>query len=167
MRHTIDPIFDENSRILILGSFPSVRLREVGFYYGHPRNRFWLLISVICGCEVPTSVEDKKSLLLAHGIALWDVIASCEVTGSADTSIKNVVPNDVYAMILSRCSISCIFLNGGTAGRLFEKYFPEISVPHTILPSTSPANAAFSFERLIQAWSVIGDHIPHGYVNNM
>lgn len=159
MKHTIDPVFDGNSRILILGSFPSVKSRQTGFYYGHPQNRFWRLISFICGCKAPDTIEEKKSLLIAHGIALWDVIASCDVTGSADTSIKNAVPNDISGVILEKCDIRYIFINGGTAGRLFERHFPDMPVPHTVLPSTSPANASFSFERLTKAWSVIGDYI--------
>lgn len=167
MKHTIEPVFDKNSAILILGSFPSVRSREVGFYYGHPQNRFWKLISALTGSKYPVTVPEKKALLLSHGIALWDVIASCNITGSSDTSIKNVIPNDIGGVILSKCSIRHIYLNGGTAGRLFERVFPGSDIPNTVLPSTSPANASFSLKMLIDAWSVITEHMPCNSVNKM
>lgn len=167
MKHTIPPIFDRSSQILILGSFPSVKSREIGFYYSHQQNRFWRLISEIIHCDLPQTASEKKELLMAHGIALWDVIGSCDVIGSSDSSIKNVIPNDIPTVILNECDIKHIFLNGGTAGKLFGRYFPQIEIQHTILPSTSPANASFSFQTLTKAWSVIEDYIPHDSVNKM
>ena len=112
--HSIDPVFDGGSKILILGSFPSVASREVGFFYGHPQNRFWRVLSALLGAEMPRTVEDKKALLISHGIALWDVIASCEIVGSADSTIKDAVPNEL-SVILSSADIRAIFVNGKTA----------------------------------------------------
>ena len=153
--HNIPPVFDENSRVLILGSFPSVQSRAGCFFYHHPQNRFWKVLAAVCGEAVPRSVEEKKALLLRHGIALWDVIASCEVTGSSDASIRNVVPNDP-GEILKKARITRIYTNGQTAHKLYRKYLAEgISLPEEALPSTSPANAAWSLEKLITAWSVI------------
>lgn len=153
--HTIAPVFSENSKILILGSFPSVLSRETGFFYGHPQNRFWSVISHVFECELPKGIEEKKALLHSCNIALWDVIQSCDIKGSSDSSIKNVVPNDIK-MILDVSDIGHIFANGQTAGRLYMKYiFPKTSIPITVLPSTSPANAAYSLERLCRAWKKI------------
>ena len=151
--HPIAPVFDANSRILILGSFPSVRSREVGFYYGHPQNRFWRLISDICGEALPYDNESKTALLLNNGIALWDVIGSCEITGSSDTSIRNVKVNDI-SIITNSADIKAVFLNGKTAEKYFAKYvFAQTEAEHYTLPSTSPANAAYSYERLLDIWS--------------
>ena len=151
--HPIAPVFDANSKILILGSFPSVRSREVGFYYGHPQNRFWKIISGICRETLPYETEDKKSLLLKNGIALWDVIGSCEIVGSSDTSIRNVKVNDI-SKITNRADIKAVFLNGKTAEKYFVKYVSsQIKTEYYTLPSTSPANAAYSYERLSDIWS--------------
>ena len=154
--HPIPPVFDENSRVLILGSFPSVRSREIGFFYGHPQNRFWRTLATVLNEEqVPQTIEEKLAFLLSHGIALWDVIASCEITGSSDASIKNVVPNDL-SKLLERAPIERIFTNGGTAHRLYQKYLkPQTGMDDLCLPSTSPANAAWTQERLNKAWSVV------------
>ena len=158
-KHEFPPIYDNDSRVLILGSFPSVRSREEGFYYGHPQNRFWRLIAHICGDETPHTIEEKKALCLAHGLALWDVIESCEIEGSSDSSIKNAKVNDL-SVILDNCDIRMIFVNGGTAYRLFTKYQQkEIGREAVKLPSTSPANAAWSFERLNDEWSIIAGYI--------
>ncbi len=154
-RHTIAPVYAPDSRILILGSFPSVRSREVGFYYGHPQNRFWRTLAHVLGAEIPQSVEEKRQLLLDHGIALWDVIASCDVEGSSDASIRNAIPNDV-AKILRDAPIEAIFTNGATAHRLYNRLLRDALCRTAILlPSTSPANAAWTQERLDAAWSVI------------
>ena len=118
--HEIHPVFNTDSRILILGSFPSVKSRESQFFYGHPRNRFWDLLATLTGEPLPAGIEEKKSLLLAHHIAVWDVIASCDIEGSSDSSIHNVVPNDL-SEILQTASIRQIFTNGGTAYRLYKK----------------------------------------------
>ena len=155
MIHPIPPLFDENSKILILGSFPSVSSREAMFFYAHPQNRFWRVIAAVLGESVPAAVEEKKALLLAHGVALWDVIGACEIEGSADASIKNAAVNDL-SPILNGCMIRRIYTNGSTAGRLYRRYLePVTGVPAATLPSTSPANAAWSLERLIGAWRVI------------
>lgn len=158
--HPIDPVYNEESRILILGSFPSVKSREEMFFYGHPRNRFWKVLAAVLEAKEPRTVEEKKQMLLDHGIALWDVIASCEITGSADSSIKNVIPNDV-GRILSCAPIERIYINGKTAEKYYRKYLqPVIKREAVCLPSTSPANASWTFERLVDAWSCI-------YVNKL
>ena len=154
-RHTIPPVFDKNSRILILGSFPSVRSREVGFFYGHPQNRFWRVLALVFGDTVPMTVEEKKGFLTAHGIALWDVIASCSIEGSSDSSIRNVVPNDIAALVAER-EIRAVFTNGRTAQSLYDKYIrSSLDMEATCLPSTSPANASWSVEKLTEAWNIL------------
>ena len=153
--HPFPPLYDARSRVLILGSFPSVKSREAMFFYGHPRNRFWRVLAALLGCGVPQTVEEKKSMLHAHHLALWDVIASCEISGSSDSSIKNAKPNDILP-IINESRISAVFANGNTAARLYEKYvFPSVKIRAAVLPSTSPANARFTLEMLIESWSVI------------
>lgn len=155
IEHPIEPVFDQNSRILILGSFPSVKSREVKFFYGHPKNRFWKVIAAVYGEKAPGSIEEKKSFLLRNHIAVWDVIKSCDIEGSADSSIKNVVPNDLNC-ILNQAESEHIFLNGKKAEQLYKKYMEkEIDRKAECLPSTSPANAAWSFERLEEEWKRI------------
>lgn len=157
--HEFEPVFDENSRVLILGTFPSVKSRENQFYYGHPQNRFWKIIALLTGSEVPQTIEEKKKVLLEHGIAIWDVISSCEIIGSSDSSIRNVVPADLQR-ILKKCEIRHIYANGGTAKKLYEKYSRERTGREIIgLPSTSPANAAYSVERLLEYWQVIKEDL--------
>ena len=153
--HPFEPLYNENSKTLILGSFPSVKSREQMFFYGHPQNRFWKVISSVFGCYTPESIEEKRAFLLEHGIALWDVIASCEITGSSDSSIKNVTANDI-SPILKSADIRQIYVNGKTAEKYFNKYISKtIGRDAICLPSTSPANAAWSTERLVTAWSVV------------
>lgn len=150
-----EPIFNKESRILILGSLPSVKSREVGFYYGHPQNRFWKVISGIYGFDVPQSVDEKKEMLYKCRIAIWDVIESCEIKGSSDSSIREAVVAD-FESILAKCNIEKIFANGKTSGKLYNKFAKEKTGREIIeLPSTSPANAAYSLEKLISKWSVI------------
>ncbi len=149
--HNIEPVFDEGSEILILGSFPSVKSRETEFFYGHPQNRFWRVISAVLDCDTPVAVDEKKNMLLENHIALWDVIESCDIEGSSDSSIKNVKVND-FSRILAKARIKRIFANGGTAYNLYRRYVGGDIVR---LPSTSPANAAWTVERLTEAWSVI------------
>lgn len=152
IQHPIKPIYDEHSRILILGSFPSVKSREEGFFYGHPQNRFWRVVAAVCKAETPVTVEEKKKFLLEHHIAVWDVIQSCDIVGSSDSSIKNVVANDLR-IILECASIEKIFVNGKKAEQLYKKYIqPQIEREAVCLPSTSPANAAWSLEKLIETW---------------
>lgn len=155
--HPFVPYYSNDSRILILGSFPSVKSREVGFYYGHKQNRFWKVTAHLRGEEVPQSVEEKKAFLLRNHIALYDVIQSCEIRGSSDASIRNAVPTDLNAMI-QNSRISAVFCNGKTAFHLYEKYQKTtVSVPCFFLPSTSAANAAVSFDRLVEKWKIIND----------
>ena len=149
--HPIAPVFGEKSEILILGSFPSVLSRRAEFYYGNPQNRFWQVLSAIYQCPLPKTNAEKRELILSRKLALWDVIASCRIIGSADSSIEDVIPNDL-SEILSRAPIRKILLNGKTAARWFYKYNKEIEIPTIVLPSTSPANAAWSLERLCDAW---------------
>lgn len=150
--HTFAPVYDEESQILILGSFPSVKSREQQFYYGHPQNRFWKVIACITESEIPVTIEEKKKVLLANHIAIWDVIASCDIIGSSDSSIRNVVVND-FSYILANSKIQKIYANGGKAYDLYQKYaFHDTKCEIEKLPSTSPANAAWSLERLVGEW---------------
>ncbi len=153
--HPFGPLFGPDSRILILGSFPSVRSREQNFFYGHPQNRFWKVIAALYGQPVPSSVPEKRELILSCGLALWDSIASCVITGSSDTSIRDVRPNDLR-IILESCPIGRIYCNGNKSHEMYRKYIlPETGIEAVCLPSTSPANAQWSLERLIGAWSVL------------
>lgn len=153
--HPIAPVWDEHSRVLILGSFPSVRSRQEGFFYGHPQNRFWKVLAGLWEEPIPDTVRKKTDFLLRHRIALWDVIASCEVEGSADSSLRSVIANDITP-ILRGASIRCIVTNGSAASALYKKHMASASeLPQICLPSTSPANAAWSLPRLREAWSVI------------
>ena len=157
--HPFPPFVREDARILILGSFPSVRSREQKFFYGHPQNRFWKVMAGVCGCPVPGTIDEKKVFLAQHHIALWDTIHSCTITGSSDSSIRDVVPNDLTP-ILEKADIRGIYCNGGTSYRLYEKYLRQQTGREAVkMPSTSPANAAWSVERLIEAWSVIVEEL--------
>lgn len=158
IEHPIAPLYRADSKILILGSFPSVKSREGMFFYHHPQNRFWRLIAALVGEPVPQTVEEKRSMLLNHRIALWDVIHSCDIIGSSDSSIKNVIANDLTP-ILAAADIQQIYTNGATAGRLYRKYMePTLHRSAIVLPSTSPANASYSMEKLTKAWR---DAIPY------
>lgn len=153
--HNIDPVFDSESKILILGSFPSVKSREAEFFYAHPRNRFWSVLAAVTGCEKPETVEEKKAFLISNHIALWDVVGQCEISASADTSIKNVIPNDI-SVILNKTDIRSIIVNGKTAEKYYNKYLlAKTGIKAVCLPSTSPANAAKKFDDLISEWSVV------------
>lgn len=155
LSHQFEPVFDENSRVLILGTFPSVKSREQAFYYGHPQNRFWKVLSQLLKEDLPQTVEQKKDMLLRNGIAVWDVIESCEIIGSSDSSIRNVVPSRLER-VLSAGPIQGIYANGGTAKRLYDRYQREATGREIIgLPSTSPANAAWSLTRLAERWACI------------
>lgn len=151
--HPIKPLYDNNAEILILGSFPSVKSREEGFFYGHPQNRFWKVMARLCNEEIPTNIEEKTALILNNHFALWDVIHSCEISGSADSTIKNVTPNDL-SEILNNAKIKGIFVNGKKAEALYKKYiYKETGIKAIVLPSTSPANASWSEDRLFEFWS--------------
>lgn len=154
--HTFGPIYDKASKILILGSLPSVKSREQQFYYGHPQNRFWKVLAAVLKESVPGTIEEKKSFLLRNHVALWDVIESCDIVGSSDSSIKNVKENDMQ-LILENADIKVVFTNGGKAGELFLKYCKqhiegEGKPKFVKLPSTSPANAAWSLDKLTAEW---------------
>ncbi len=149
--HGFPAFIPDCAEILILGSFPSVKSREREFFYAHPQNRFWKTLAYSFGEDEPKDTEEKKSFLERRGIALYDVIESCEISGSSDSSIKNVLPADIKN-ICKKARIEKIILNGKTAGKYFEKYFSDIDIPHVTLPSTSPANAAWSLEELIKEW---------------
>lgn len=153
--HSFEPVYDKASEILILGTLPSVKSRENNFYYGHKQNRFWKVLATLLKEPVPDTIEEKKAMLLARRIALWDVIQSCDIKGSSDSSIKNVQPTDI-GMILEKTNITRIYANGNKAGQLYKRYqFPVTGIEAMVLPSTSPANAAWSLERLCKAWHVI------------
>lgn len=153
--HTFSPVYTERSKVFILGSFPSVKSREEQFYYGHPQNRFWKLISSLMKEEEPKTISEKIHLLEEHDLALWDVIRSCEIIGSSDSSIRNVVPNDINK-VLQNTAIQRIYANGNTAAKLYKKYIQSTTgIEIVTLPSTSPANASYSLERLQEAWKVI------------
>ena len=155
VEHPIRPVYDKNSRVLILGSFPSVKSREANFFYGHPQNRVWRVLAAVIETEVTVTVDEKRAFLLAHGVAVWDVIKSCDIVGSSDSSIKNVVPNDLRE-ILNNADIRQIFVNGKTAEQYYKKYIEkEIGRKATCLPSTSPANAVWNVESLVKEWKQI------------
>ena len=153
--HPFPPVYDAKSEILILGSFPSVKSRENMFYYGHPQNRFWRVLAAVYKSDLPQSVDEKVRFLLEHHIALWDVIAECDIAGSSDSSIKNVVPAEL-SVILDHAPIRTIYANGAKAYDLYQKYtYPVTGRDIRKLPSTSPANVAFQMERLLGAWQEI------------
>lgn len=153
--HPIPPLFNEASKTLILGSFPSVKSREAMFFYGHPQNRFWRLMALLFEAKVPETVEEKTHLVLTHRLALWDTIHSCTITGSSDSSIRDVVPNDL-SVILNNSRVDRVFCNGAASYKLYQKYiYPQTKLHAAQLPSTSPANAAWSMERLQKAWQII------------
>ncbi|MBQ6321244.1 MAG: DNA-deoxyinosine glycosylase [Lachnospiraceae bacterium] len=153
--HPIPPVYDKDSRILILGSFPSVKSREAGFFYGHPQNRYWKVLAAVFEEEFPETIPQRRAFLLRNQIAAWDVIGACDITGSSDASIKNVQVNDLR-IILETALIRSVYVNGRTAEKMYNKYtFAMTGRSCICLPSTSPANAAWSLERLIEAWRVI------------
>ncbi len=153
--HPFPPLYDPDSRVLILGTFPSVKSREQAFYYGHPQNRFWAVLAALYSEDKPDGVPEKKAFILRRHLALWDVIAECRIAGSSDASIRDARPNDLR-MILDRCPIGLICCNGKTAKALYDRHIaPAVHREALCLPSTSPANASWSLERLIGAWGVI------------
>ncbi len=150
--HPFPPVVDEGCRVLVLGSFPSVKSRANAFYYGHPQNRFWRMMAAVLGEPTPQSIGEKRGMLLRHGIALWDVIASCEIVGSADASVKDVAPVDI-ARVTDMAHIDRVICNGALAGKLYQRHLQDrMGVEAVVAPSTSPANAAWSLERLVAAW---------------
>lgn len=157
--HEIPPVYNKNSEILILGSFPSVKSREGQFFYHHKQNRFWKVLSAVVNDVLPETVDEKKEFLLRNHIAVWDVIASCDIEGSSDSSIKNAVPNN-FSDILKAAPIRQIYTNGGTAYKLYHKYCEKMTgIKAVKLPSTSHANASYSLDRLIGKWKIIDDQM--------
>lgn len=153
--HTFEPVYDDASEILILGSMPSVKSREQNFYYGHKQNRFWRVIAAITNSKVPDTIPEKKKLLIDNHIAVWDVVKECEIIGSSDSSIRNVTPNDI-AGLLQKTRIRKIAANGGKAKQLYEKYiYEQTGIEIILMPSTSPANAACSLEKLCDAYRML------------
>lgn len=151
--HNIEPIYNEQSRILILGSFPSVKSREAQFFYHHPQNRFWKILGHVFQDDIPQTIEEKKNFLLKHHIALWDVIESCEIKGSSDSSISQVKVNDLDR-IINHCPIEHIYTNGNLSDKYYHRYF-HYEIPCHKLPSSSPANAAYRLDQLIECWKII------------
>jgi double-stranded uracil-DNA glycosylase len=150
--HPFLPVWNSTSRALVLGTFPSVQSRANAFYYGHPQNRFWRVTAALFNELTPQTIQDKQAMLLKHGVALWDVLASCDINGSADGSIRNATPNDI-GQLLHDAPITRVFANGQTAATLYRKYVePACGMPIVTLPSTSPANARWTVEALTQAW---------------
>lgn len=155
LNHNIPALWDADSKVLILGTMPSPKSREMGFFYGHPQNRFWRVLAAVLNTPVPDSIAEKRALLLKNHIAVTDVLSSCEIVGASDASIKNPVPMDV-SKILSGADIRCIFTNGKKATELYKKLiYPIVERPSVYLPSTSPANCAVSFENLCKAYEAI------------
>lgn len=158
VRHTIDPVFDANSRVLVLGTMPSPKSRETGFYYGHPQNRFWKVMAALFNEPLPTTNDEKRALALRHGVALWDVLSECTIEGASDGTIADCVPNDIGGL-LAKAPIQAVFCTGAKATELYAKYCePRTGRPCTRLPSTSPANAAKSLDQLVEAYRVILDY---------
>lgn len=159
IKHTFEPVYGTDSSLLILGSFPSVKSRELGFYYGHPQNRFWKVMGSIFEQNKDilnqASIETKIDFLKKNKVAIWDVIDECDIIGSSDSSIKNVIASDIQK-IVSESKIQRIYANGKTAKRLYDKYcFDNIKIEAKLLPSTSPANAAYRLDDLIEKWKII------------
>lgn len=157
--HDFQPIYNEDSKILMLGTMPSPKSREIGFYYGHPRNRFWKVVSDVCGEMLPETKEEKIAFALRNKIAVWDVLAGCEIKGAEDASIKNPVANDM-SMILKEADIKAVFATGQKAAKLYKKYCQkQTGIEIICLPSTSPANCSVTYEKLFEAYKVILDYI--------
>lgn len=150
--HPFEPVYSTESKILILGSFPSVKSREDNFYYAHPQNRFWRIMASILNVDVPRNINQKKDILLNGKIAIWDVLKSCKIEGSSDASIKEPIVNDI-SKVLDITNISCIFFNGNKAFNIYNKYLKsKLHIKCKVLPSTSPANAMWNFDRLLEVW---------------
>lgn len=159
LTHTIDPTYDSNSTVLLLGSFPSPKSRQYGFNYGHPQNRFWRVLAQLACEDVPVTNDDKREFCLRYGIALWDVIAECDIEGASDASIRNAKPNKL-SLITKSAPIETVFCTGAKAYQLYARLGceQECGLPAIKLPSTSPANAAFGMERLVEAYSKVFEH---------
>ncbi len=156
---TFPPVWSPDAKILILGTYPSPKSREIGFYYGHPQNRFWPLMAELLDSELPETTEARRELLIRNRISIWDVLESCDITGASDSSIQNPVLNDLGTIIFGT-GIEKVYANGSKAGQLFRHFMKQHeSVPFRQLPSTSPANASYGFARLAEEWSCILEHL--------
>lgn len=161
--HELKPVYNEKSEILILGSIPSVKSREIGFYYGHPQNRFWRILADILKEPLPETIQDKKELLYKYNIALWDVLKECEITGSSDSSIKNPVPNDIKSLI-KKTNIKTVFVTGKVAEKFYNKFcLDKTGIPCIYLPSTSPANASIKYATLLNNYKIILNYLDKNY----
>lgn len=159
VNHNFKPVYDNNSKILILGTIPSVKSREEGFYYGHPRNRFWQIMADIFETNIPNTIKEKELFLLKNNIALWDVLKSCDIEGSSDNSIKNPIPNDVNN-IIKKTNIKKIYTTGKKATELYNKYlYKKIKIECIYLPSTSPANQTISYDELKKEYNKILEYL--------
>lgn len=157
--HEFEPVFDEHSTVLVLGTMPSPKSREQGFYYGHPRNRFWQVMAEVLKEPVPETIPEKKAMLLRHGVAVWDVLKSCDIRGADDGSIRNPVVNDM-GRILENAEIKAVFTTGGKAAALYKRYcLPETGIPAAALPSTSPANCTMSYKTLLDNYMSIRKYL--------
>ena len=157
MTHEFPPVFDERSRVLVLGTIPSPRSRELGFYYMHPQNRFWKMLCAVLGEEIPPGIEGRRDLCLRHGIALWDVLESCEISGAEDSSIRNAVPNKLR-LITDNCDIRAVFTTGKKAHALYARHFADL-MTDICLPSTSPANRTISEEEMLKQYMKIAEFL--------
>lgn len=155
--HEFPPVFDGSSRVLILGTIPSPKSREFGFYYMHPQNRFWKMLCAVLNEEVPSDAEGRRELCLRHGIALWDVLESCDISGAEDSSIRNAVPNDLR-LIIDNCPIRAVFTTGKKAHALYLRHFPDL-MPDICLPSTSPANRTISESAMLEEYRRIAEYL--------
>lgn len=159
IEHGIPPVFNAESRVLILGTMPSPKSRENGFYYMHPQNRFWRVISTVLGEPLPTTNGERASLLLKNKIALWDTLAQCDIIGASDCSVKNAVPNDI-SVITDTADIKAIFTTGKTAYKYYCRFQQEkTGIEAICLPSTSPANARFGLDALIDEYKIIKNYL--------
>ncbi len=155
--HEFPPVYDNNSRVLILGTIPSPKSRELGFYYMHPQNRFWKMLCSVLNEKVPDSIDSRRALCLKHRIALWDVLESCEIRGAEDSSISEAVPNDLH-QIIDHCQIKQVFTTGKKAHTLYKRFFPELA-EDICLPSTSPANRTITEEKMLEQYKQIAEFI--------
>lgn len=157
--HPLPPVYDSSSKVLILGTMPSPKSREVGFYYSHPQNRFWKVLAQVFSVEIGQDISSRTEFILQNHLALWDVLAECEIDGAQDSTIKNAKPNNLEP-ILAQSSIQAIFTTGRTAFSLYQKYlYPQIGKPALLLPSSSPANCRIKMEDMVKAYSAILDYL--------
>ncbi len=159
LRHPFDPIIDQNSKVLILGSFPSIQSFKNSFYYGHPQNQFWKILAKLFDEEEPKSIEEKKEFLQRHNIALWDMVGRCERESSLDSSLKNIKVNDLAGLLRAYPNIKALFFTGKKAQSLYHRHFGHLDIPTFYLPSPSPAYRAMPLEEKVKKWSILKDFL--------